>query len=112
MNKIAEILNTYAYLDSAGIFFGGAGLDSLEACAPSYVYDENNMIAFLSSSDINGEDLDDICEPLLTATANSPGFCGTSEDNITNQINFLGDQIDSVLIVYQMHTGYEYNLQN
>ena len=105
------ILSTYAYLDSAGIFSGGAGLDSLEACSPSYIYDGDNMIAFLSSSNVNGEDLDDICEPLLTATANSPGFCGTSEENITNQINFLGEQIDSVIVVYQMHTGYEYNFE-
>ena len=73
--------------------------------------DNGLKIYFLSSSSVNGEDEGDLCEPLSTAGENSPGFCEMSEISIDNQMNLLASNQDSTIIVYQMHTGYEYSFE-
>lgn len=106
------IISTNLYLNDAGISYGGSGLDSLSACAPSsLVNDEGIEIIFLSSSSVNGEDEGDSCEPLNTAGENSPGFCPMTEQSIDNQMNYLDSDLDSSIVVYQMHTGYEYSFE-
>ena len=106
------IISTNLYLNNAGISYGGSGLDSLSACAPSLMTLDNGLkIYFLSSSSVNGEDEGDLCEPLSTAGEDSPGFCEMSEVSIDNQMNLLASDQDSAIIVYQMHTGYEYSFE-
>ena len=73
--------------------------------------DNGLKIYFLSSSSVNGEDEGDLCEPLSTAGEDSPGFCEMSEVSIDNQMNLLASDQDSAIIVYQMHTGYEYSFE-
>ena len=73
--------------------------------------DNGLKIYFLSSSSVNGEDEGDLCEPLSTVGEDSPGFCEMSEVSIDNQMNLLASDQDSAIIVYQMHTGYEYSFE-
>ena len=106
------IISTNLYLNDAEILYGGSGLDSLSACAPSSLVNDNGVeIFYLSSSSVNGEDEGDSCEPLSTAGENNPGFCEMSEQSIDNQMNYLGSDLDSSIVVYQMHTGYEYSFE-
>ena len=106
------IISTNLYLNDAEISYGGSGLDSLSACAPSSLVNDNGVeIFYLSSSSVNGEDEGDSCEPLSTSGENNPGFCEMSEQSIDNQMNYLGSDLDSSIVVYQMHTGYEYSFE-
>ena len=105
------LTSTQELLEQSGISFGGAGLNDTLACAPSFIHQNGIPIAFLGSSDINGEDSGDECEPSLTAGPESPGLCGLTEENISSQISNILDTSDSLLIIYQMHTGYEYSFE-
>ena len=105
------IINTQELLGQNNISFGGAGLNDTTACGPSMIYHNGIPIAFLGSSDINGEDSGDECEPSLTAGPESPGLCGLTEENISSQISDVLTISDSLLIIYQMHTGYEYSFE-
>ena len=105
------IINTQELLGQNNISFGGAGLNDTTACGPSMIYHNGIPIAFLGSSDINGEDLGDECEPSLTAGPESPGLCGLTEENISSQISEVLTISDSLLVIYQMHTGYEYSFE-
>jgi hypothetical protein len=105
------IINTQEFLGQNNISFGGAGLNDTTACGPSMIYHNGIPIAFLGSSDINGEDSGDGCEPSLTAGPESPGLCGLTEENISSQISDVLTISDSLLIIYQMHTGYEYSFE-
>jgi hypothetical protein len=105
------IINTQELLGQNNISFGGAGLNDTTACGPSMIYHNGIPIAFLGSSDINGEDSGDGCEPSLTAGPESPGLCGLTEENISSQISDVLTISDSLLIIYQMHTGYEYSFE-
>ena len=105
------LINTQNLLNQHSINYGGAGLNDTLACAPSYMIFNDSNFAFLASSDINGEDSGDFCEPLLEATSNTPGFCGLNENNISTQISEVLNADPSTIIVYQMHTGYEYDFE-
>ena len=105
------IINTQNILSDYSISHGGAGLNDTAACAPSYIDINEHSFAFLASSDINGEDAGDSCEPILEATPETPGFCGLNEENISSQISEALDDESNPLIIYQMHTGYEYDFE-
>ena len=102
------LMETQLLLNESNISSSGAGLYDIPACNPSFLYTNEANLAFLGSSDINGEDSGDECEPLLEATDEAPGFCSLNEDNISYQLSLLPEYLDSTIIVYQMHTGFEY----
>ena len=105
------IINTQNFLSEHNISFGGAGSNNSVACAPSLVKANEYDFAFLASSDINGEDSGDFCSPSLEATAESSGFCGLNKENISSQISEALDNATDPIIIYQMHTGYEYDFE-
>ena len=103
------LMETQLLLNESNISFSGAGLYDIPACNPSFLYTNEANLAFLGSSDINGEDSGDECEPLLGATDGTPGFCSMNEENISTQLSLLTEYSDSTIIIYQMHTGFEYD---
>jgi len=105
------LIDTQSLLDDYNIYHGGAGLNDTMACAPSYMETDGYNFAFLASSDINGEDACDSCEPILEASSESAGFCGLNEENISAQISGTLNSGDDPIIIYQMHTGYEYDFE-
>jgi len=105
------IINTQNYLNDYNINHGGAGLNDTIACAPSYMNTDGYNFAFLASSDIDGEDAGDSCEPTLEASSESAGFCSLNEENISSQILETLNNENDAIIIYQMHTGYEYDFE-
>ncbi len=96
---------TQAVLDSNGILFSGAGENSYEAYQPVFSDKKGTNVAFLASSERNGQY--DNYQPYLNAGFNKPGFAYLSQFDITRQITAV--QNDADIIIVEMHSGDEYN---
>ena len=99
------IEETQAALDSFGILYSGAGVNSYEAYQPVF-YDQSGVnTAFLFSSDRTGQYNN--YQPYLQAGFNKPGFAYMTPYYITQQIEAVQDVAD--LIVVETHSGSEYS---
>jgi hypothetical protein len=97
---------TQAVLDSSGILYSGAGIDSYEAYLPVFHSQSGVNIAFLASSDRTGTYLDYQPQPFLNAGYNKPGFALMDPYYVVQQIESVQDHAD--LVVMEFHAGNEY----
>ncbi|MCF7792442.1 MAG: CapA family protein [Candidatus Cloacimonetes bacterium] len=99
------LLDTTNYLDSLGIPYSGAGMNSCEAYQPAFVNRSGVNIAFLFSSDRTGQYNN--CQPYLQAGFDKPGFAYMTPYYVSQQIDSVQDVAD--LIVVNTHSGSEYS---
>ncbi len=97
---------TESVLIEEGITFFGAGANSYEALQPAFYLKSGVNFAFLGSSDRTGQYNNH--QPYLNAGLNKPGFANLTEANIIQQINWVRNVAD--LIILEMHSGSEYSV--
>ncbi len=96
---------TQEVLDTTGILFSGAGMNSYFARQPIFLSKDGLNIAFLSLCNRTGQYNN--FQPFLNAGYNKPGFANLDEHNLARDIDYakgLGD-----LVVVQLHSGIEYS---
>lgn len=99
------LIETKNTLDTLGILFSGAGLNSAEAYLPAFLNKKGINIAFLASSDRTGQYNN--YQPYLQAAYDKAGFAYQTPYYIRKQINEVKNVAD--LIVIESHSGSEYS---
>lgn len=101
----AGLLDTQNLLDSLGIIYTGAGMNSYEAYQPAFINHSGVNIAFLFSSDRTGQYNN--AQPYLQAGFAKPGFAYMTPYYVDRQIAYIQNVAD--LIVVETHSGSEYS---
>lgn len=99
------LIETRNTLDTLGITYSGAGLNSAEAYLPAFLDKKGINIAFLASSDRTGQYNN--YQPYLQAAYDKAGFAYQTPYYIQKQINEVKDVAD--IIVIESHSGSEYS---
>lgn len=96
---------TQEVLETEGILFSGAGINSYFALQPVFLSKDGVNIAFISLCNRTGQY--DNYQPFLNAGYNKPGFGYLTEHNLGRCIGYAKELAD--LVVVQFHSGIEYN---
>ena len=101
------ITDTQAALDSAGVLYSGAGLNSYEAYRPILYNRKGVNLAFLASSDRTGQYNN--YQPYLNCGYDKSGFAYLTKYYMEKQINEVRAVSD--LVIMELHCGSEYSTQ-
>lgn len=97
---------TMMHLNTIGMLYSGAGMNSAEAALPVVMCRKGISVAFCASSDRNGQYNN--AQPYLDAGYDKPGFALMTPYNIQQQIQQVRDDAD--VVIMQLHAGSEYSL--
>jgi poly-gamma-glutamate capsule biosynthesis protein CapA/YwtB (metallophosphatase superfamily) len=101
------MLQTQELLDSMGIPYSGAGINSYFALQPAFWTESGVRVAFLGQSNRTGRQWN--YQPFLDAGYNKPGFAYILPKNLETAIGWTRDLADIVII--QFHSGDEYETE-
>ncbi|MDP8221047.1 MAG: CapA family protein [Candidatus Stygibacter frigidus] len=99
------ITDTQAALNSAGVLYSGAGLNSYEAYRPILYNRKGINLAFLASSDRTGQYNN--YQPYLNCGYDKAGFAYLTKYYMQKQINEVRQVSD--LVIMELHCGSEYS---
>ncbi len=94
------IKNTLKYLESAGIAFAGAGMNSAEANKPAIIKRNGLTFAFLAYND------SDVVPSFYGASETRAGTALMNIDTMAESVKLA--KVKSDFVIVSMHSGYEY----